>query len=144
MKIYTSYFRNHRNLINDKILPVGIAAHPPRWFKGPSYKSLAPRSEMLEYPAEKYDKEFRKILSLLNVAEVLKDLEVISQGNPIALLCYEADRNKCHRLMVADWIERESGVVIPEYKGVKAFNLNSENTQGFSEFPGFSEAQKRE
>ena len=119
MRIYTSYFRNHRNLINDNILPVGIAVSPPKWFKGPNYKSLAPTYQMLSCSIEKYDKEFVRILSSLNVQDVMSDLERISNGQPIALLCYEADRNRCHRLMVAEWIEKGTGVVIPEYEVMK-------------------------
>ncbi|MCL6442574.1 MAG: DUF488 domain-containing protein, partial [Alicyclobacillus sp.] len=35
-------------------------------------------------------------------------------GENAVLLCYEKHNDWCHRRMVADWFEKELGVVVPE------------------------------
>ena len=101
-------------------------------FYGQSYKQLAPKLYLWEY----YDKnpdnlsddelidwyinEYYELrLKNLDLMELLKVLED-KFGDDIILLCHEEvhkDLNKlhfCHRRLLADWIELETGIVIPE------------------------------
>ena len=115
MELYTSYFGNLKTLEKDKIKPIGIAVRPPAWFHGTSYLLLAPRYDMLRMPIKQYDVEFQKILKRLNINTVMDDLKRFSQGRRAALLCFEKDRNDCHRLQVAQWIEELTGMTVNEY-----------------------------
>lgn len=114
MKIYTSYFGNVRKL-PDEIVPVSIARHAKFW-PGLKYFPLAPDSETLKIQTGEYTLRFNKKLSKLNAVSVLEQLISISEGKDIALLCYEKPGDFCHRRLVAEWIEKETGMEVPEYQ----------------------------
>lgn len=104
---------------------------------GPSYKKLAPKlSTFLSYK-EKLDKLeltkdkelYKKLrkeiedeyiksyydirLKNLNVKELLYTLKE-KYGENIILLCHEEINEFCHRRLIADYIELETGIYIPE------------------------------
>lgn len=105
----TSYFGNVRNL-PEELEPVGIARGTPRGFKGRSVKSLAPTWDMLKLSREEYDERFDAILAGLDPRAVYEEL-----GDRAVLLCWEQPGVWCHRRRVAEWLETELGLVIPEY-----------------------------
>lgn len=101
-------------------------------FYGQAYKKMAPRLYIWEY----YDKNPDKLseeelidwyikeyyearLKGLNGYDFLDNLKFQFGGN-IILLCHELPGIKinkehfCHRRLLADWIELETGVVVPE------------------------------
>lgn len=109
---------------------------------GPAYKKLAPR--LMTYllyadalkdlekikdsiPIEEYTKKKRKIeftyiksyyetrLKNLEMADFLKTLEA-KFGTNIIFLCHEPVNEFCHRRVLADYIELQTGVYIPEVK----------------------------
>ena len=108
---------------------------------GPSYKKLAPKLVTYISYAEKIEKlqelkkdvsrlkeyiEFRKQiedeyirsyydtrLKNLNVKELFYILNE-KFGNDIILLCHESVNEFCHRRLIADYIELETGIYIPE------------------------------
>ena len=107
-------------------------------YTGPSYKKLAPKlityktyadkkEELLKLKLdiEEYDKQKQQIeeeyiisyyetrLKELNVYELLEYLEK-KYGNEIILLCHEPIEEFCHRRLLADYIELETGIYIPE------------------------------
>lgn len=101
-------------------------------FYGKSYKRMSPRLYIWNYYNENpdnlcneqlidwYIKEFYELrLKNLN-AYFLLDTLYNNFGDEIILLCHElpgTDLNKisfCHRRLLADWIELETGIVIPE------------------------------
>jgi uncharacterized protein (DUF488 family) len=63
---------------------------------------------------EQYTEEYyRVVLSKLDPQEVLN--EIISlYGNDATLLCFEEAGEFCHRRIVADWIEKGTGIKVPE------------------------------
>ena len=79
-----------------------------------SYLSLAPTKNMLKMDREGYTVTFDKILSALDPVKVYAQLVNLSQGKDIALLCYEKDRDVCHRRMVAEWLEKKLQINIKE------------------------------
>ena len=108
---------------------------------GPAYKKLAPRLVTYIPYAEKLDElielkkdvsklkeylEYRKKLEdeyIRSYYDIrLKDLDVnellntLSErfGNNIVLLCHEPVDEFCHRRLIADYIELETGMYIPE------------------------------
>lgn len=110
-------------------------------YYGPAYKKLAPRLITYTPYACEYEKllemkqnalklkeyiEFRKKIEAeyivsyyetrlkgLDVEELLNTLKN-KFGNNIILLCHEPIDEFCHRRLVADYIELETGVYIPE------------------------------
>lgn len=103
-------------------------------YYGPAYKKLAPSWKLYEYwrdnpdnlsdekLIEYYIKEyFNHRLANLNVAELLYELKE-RFGEEIILLCHELPSNSevmskehfCHRRVDADFIELQTGIVIPE------------------------------
>ena len=109
---------------------------------GPAYKKLAPR--LMTYllyadalkdlekikdsiPLEEYTKKKRKIeftyiksyyetrLRNLEIEDFLKTLEA-KFGTNIIFLCHEPVNEFCHRRVLADYIELQTGVYIPEVK----------------------------
>ena len=101
-------------------------------FYGPAYKKMAPRLYLWQYYDQNpdnlseddlinwYIKEFYDLrLKELNAIDLINTLEE-KFGDNIILLCHElpgGDINKehfCHRRLLADWIELETGIVIPE------------------------------
>lgn len=101
-------------------------------FYGNAYKKMAPRLYLWQYYdnnpdrlteeqlIDYYIKEFYELrLKNLNVYHLL---DILNQkfGDEIILLCHELPSlglNKeyfCHRRLLADWIELETGIIIPE------------------------------
>ena len=119
MEIYTSYFGNLRKLKQKGIIPIGIAVSPPGWYKGMNYRRFAPTANMLSMGERAYDIHFQRLLAILSPQAVARDLQRMSNGRPIALLCFESNRNECHRLQVANWIETNFGVKVSEVEPAK-------------------------
>ena len=101
-------------------------------FFGPSYKKMAPRLYLWEYYDKNpdnlseeelinwYIKEFYELrLKDLNAYEFLDAMRE-KFGENIILLCHELpgkEINKkhfCHRRLLADWIQLETGIIVPE------------------------------
>lgn len=119
MKIYTSYFANLAKLKKAGIVPVGIAIYQPKWFVGFNYKVVAPRYNMISqgYPQDQYVREYKNILSTLSPKRVVDDLQRISGGKDIALLCYEKPSDFCHRHLLAEWLNN-NGYSVSEFSEV--------------------------
>jgi len=105
----TSYFAKYRG---DK--GVSIAAKAPPGFKGETYPALYPKWSFLgrykeDGDEDKYTKAYYdEVLSKLDPEKVYADLK----GK--VLLCWERSGSFCHRRIVAEWLERELEVEIPE------------------------------
>jgi hypothetical protein len=69
---------------------------PPRWLLNAKDPEL-------------FDREYRKQLDALDAKQVIEDL-----GPNAVLLCWEAFNVRCHRRLVAEWLEEKLGIVVPE------------------------------
>lgn len=111
MVIYTTYFANVKSLPRE-IVPIAICGRSPESWKGLEYKRLAPKWEFFKVWKENHDNdyyitEFRKqVLNKLNPHSVVMELERMSGGHDIALVCYEKPADFCHRHLVADWLNQ--------------------------------------
>lgn len=121
MKIYTSYFAKAYQFPDDKYSCIAISVGVPKAINVKSYKKLAPLWDIVqEYKnnggdIEKYkSRYYNEVLNKLGVCEVYKDLEKLSDGKDIVLLCYEGIKNNdfCHRHLVSQWL-RENGYDAP-------------------------------
>jgi len=106
----TGSFRNCANLKG----AVSISNGVPGFFRGPQYRKVAPRWEMLKMEQADYDREFNLILEKLDPKEVYRDLVRLG-GEDAILLCWEKPNAPCHRRRVAEWLEEVLGIVITEY-----------------------------
>jgi len=96
--------------------PVSVAFVSPLDFKGREYILLKPyateygkfrRGEMSEEEYSEYYNE--EILGGLSPEGVYKDL-----GSDSTLLCWEPSGKFCHRRLIAEWLERNICIKIPE------------------------------
>jgi uncharacterized protein YeaO (DUF488 family) len=119
--IYTSYFANLRRL-PATVRPIGICVSPPRWFVGENDQRLAPSRELLTcYKSgscsmlDYWDRYWAETLSILDPNVVYRDL--CSKDSPdVALCCYEAPHDFCHRHILAHWLTQVNlGIVVREY-----------------------------
>lgn len=119
MRIYTSYFGNSKKLQQAGIKVIGISLYPPRWFNGISLKQVAPTKSILfanGQTQEEYTRRYRsEVLSRQDMQLFLKTVEQASEGQDVALCCYEKPEDFCHRHILADWIKEKLGIEISEY-----------------------------
>jgi hypothetical protein len=84
------------------------------------YRSLNPTGPMLKMPREQYEPLYRAILARLNPRQVAEDLRRLADPHEPVLLCWERPpftaTRWCHRRLVADGLERELGLAVPEYE----------------------------
>lgn len=116
MKIYTSYFGKTKTVKQAGILPVCIAVSIPRWYSGEVYAKLMPTYAMLNMSEEAYRKRYFEILGRLSASDVVKELEELSKGKDVAIMCYEKDSNRCHRNYVRNWLIEELGIEVEEFR----------------------------
>lgn len=108
-EIYTSYFANVRNLPKD-ITPIGISVGKNKYVEMDYDQRLAPTWKILNMSQEDYNKAMYERLGKLNAQEIYDSLP-----DKVALICYEKFNDICHRRMVAEWLEKELDIEVPEY-----------------------------
>ena len=67
---------------------------------------------------ELFDREYRKQLDSLDAKQVAEDL-----GPNAIILCWESFNVRCHRRLVAEWLEEKLGIVVPELEHERAESL---------------------
>jgi len=113
-------------------MAIGISLTVPEWYEGARLECLAPRSEMVgkikkgeaNYNQRKYTREYLDLLRGRNI-DPHKLIKSIPDGS--ILLCYEPPGVFCHRLVLAEWIERHTGFVITEWKNEEELNKEEQN-----------------
>ncbi len=95
---------------------VCISRGAPPFYKGPKYMPLAPSWELLKSAKtlgpEEWDSLYEQsVLGRLSAEKVAADL-----GENAVMLCWEKAGEWCHRVLVARWLERECGILVPEYE----------------------------
>lgn len=98
---------------------VSIAVGKPRYVKVEGeFKALAPTWALLtafrneEISEAQYVERFNAQLSKLNAREVVDAFHAMDV-EPV-IMCHCGQKDFCHRHLVAEWIERETGVVMEE------------------------------
>lgn len=109
----TSFFDNYSG-----VNAVSIAGKCPEWYNGKEYRKLAPKYWWWKkwHNKELTNKEYiqmyyKTVLNFLNPSEVYNEL-----GKCAVLLCWEIPTEFCHRHIVAEWIQNELGIFVPELK----------------------------
>ena len=84
--------------------------HQPRssrFYRVKRYLPLAPPRWLLKAKdPELFDREYRKQLESLDAKQVAEDL-----APDAILLCWESFNVRCHRRLVAEWLEEKLGIV---------------------------------
>jgi len=107
----TSYFAKKIKFIN----PVSIAGKCPDWYKGKEFKKLAPKYWFFKKYKEDHDKKFytemyyKEVLNLLDPKTIYEEL-----GENSTLLCWEKSGSFCHRRLIANWLEINLNIKVPE------------------------------
>lgn len=123
----TSYFAKYKDFTEDQRLrAVSIARGEPGYYDGKSYKQLAPSWEMIHGSAEFYDREYTKILANLDPEKVIEDI-----GEKAILLCWEKPPGICHRRWIAEWLEENLDMKIPELDYTKEYTYRERQTSLF-------------
>ncbi len=108
--ILTSYFNSKA----PRERKVSIAKWPPRYWQGVRAKLFAPSNPKAEDWAAAYRKDLEiRFPSAQSLEEYLASIEV-EVKNPI-LCCYEADKNECHRSILAVFVKEKLDVDIFEW-----------------------------
>jgi hypothetical protein len=92
---------------------VAISRGVPKGFKGRRYLALAPATWALVKETDEavFRETFMRQLEPLDAKAILKEV-----GEDAILLCWEKPGEFCHRRVVAEWLERELGISVPEQK----------------------------
>ena len=89
---------------------VAISRGVPGQHKSRRHVPLAPPRWLLKKKdPELFDREYRKQLDSLDAKQVAEEL-----GSDAILLCWESFNVRCHRRLVAEWLEEKLGIVLPE------------------------------
>lgn len=108
--IETSCFSVYKNTPNGVAISRGV----PKWFKGEKEVALCPSWALIKN-TKMGQKEwvrayYEEVLALLDPIQIAEKME----GK--VMLCWEKPGEFCHRRVVAEWIEKETGIIVPEYE----------------------------
>ena len=96
---------------------VAICLYPPLDYSGTQYPALAPNRQTFfakkadEIDEAEYEKQYRELV--LSKQDAKNVYEMFQKS---VLLCWEPPGDFCHRRIVADWIQEELGIEIPEWQ----------------------------
>ena len=108
------------------------------------YKALAPNFRLLDkfkrkkITEEKFIVEYNAMLSELNANNVLEHINLLTAGMEPILMCNCAKTKFCHRHLVADWLESNTGIIVkelnyPDYIRKKGYLIKQKNPSLFPE-----------
>lgn len=122
MTIYTSYFANVSKLPSN-LYPIAVSLYPPKGWKYPVYKRLAPTPKILkEYKENNRQSSYvinfdKTVLMKLNAESVMREImRICPEGKIPCLVCYEKPGDFCHRHLVANWLHNKGGYEVKEYE----------------------------
>ena len=106
------------------------------------YKALAPNWRLWDnfkkkkISEDKFIIEYINMLKDLNPKHVLEHLNFLTGGIEPILMCKPAKTKFCHRHLVADWLENETGIIInelnfPEYSRKNGYLVKKKNPSLF-------------
>lgn len=119
--IYTGYFAKQKKYEEQGYECVSIARKTPEWFKGDVLPQFAPSFELLSKfkndlcTEEEYVEQYRRELTLREMAGYLNWRLLMKYLENKVLLCYESPDQFCHRHILAQVI-RNRGLSCEELK----------------------------
>ncbi len=127
MRLFTSRWAN-RDLGKLDAQMVAVSRGVPRWplrFRYRKLMKLAPTREEFGLPDDEFDKAYLSRLDGMGVQAILGSLEEVSGGRPVVMLCHEnvLKGERCHRRLLAEFIEERAGIEVPELERGMLDNL---------------------
>jgi len=113
MKIFTGNFANKKKYLKTGLAPISIARFN-NYCNVALYPKLAPPPHIIFLDEKRYRQVYEDILNGLDPHKCYAELETISEGNDIVLLCYEKEGQFCHRHIVAEWFRRTLKIEVIE------------------------------
>lgn len=114
-RIYTSNYAR----CGESKHSISISASAPDYFAGPHMTVLAPSWDLLnQYKKGTVSKSMYKneYIKLLEGRKLTPQIVYDSIPHEAILLCYERAGEFCHRRILADWLENDLNVRIPEWE----------------------------
>lgn len=114
--IYTSYYANLKNLPSS-ITPISISLFMPKDINIVQWSNLAPSKEILNKYKNSKQTNLDRDVYINAFKEQLKDIDFTTafSDQDVVLLCYEHPYDFCHRQIIADLIEQQTGQKVREY-----------------------------
>jgi hypothetical protein len=126
MNLYTSNY----NRCGYNPLAIGISYIVPDWFTGRTVGSFAPTKEMLaQYRAGTLTKQGYIDWYTFNLNQsrdaFKQNIPKLPDGS--IFLCYEEPDEFCHRHILADWIQKNCGIFVTEWKTEEELKVEEQN-----------------
>ena len=126
--IYTGYYSKIKEYADSGLTLLSISRTKPEFAKScidipqlfPSNKILwdhkKGKIDEMEYTAKYLDQ-----LNELGVDRIIKMIQIF--GDNAVLLCWESPEKFCHRHILADYINKNSGIIVEEFGKEKEISL---------------------
>ena len=118
--IYTGYYSKIKEYADSGLTLLSISRTKPEFAKSCiDIPQLFPSDKILwDYKKGKIDEmeytsKYLDQLNELGVDRIIKMIQIF--GNNVVLLCWESPEKFCHRHILADYINKNSGVVVEEF-----------------------------
>ena len=118
--IYTGYYSKIKEYVDSGLTLLSISRTKPEFAKSCiDIPQLFPSDKILwDYKKGKIDEmeytsKYLNQLNELGVDRIIKMIQIF--GDNVVLLCWESPEKFCHRHILADYINKNSGVVVEEF-----------------------------
>lgn len=118
--IYTGYYSKIKEYADSGLTLLSISRTKPEFAKSCiDIPQLFPSNKILwDYKKGKIDEmeytsKYLDQLNELGVDRIIKMIQIF--GDNVVLLCWESPEKFCHRHILADYINKNSGVVVEEF-----------------------------
>ena len=118
--IYTGYYSKIKEYVDSGLTLLSISRTKPEFAKSCiDIPQLFPSDKILwDYKKGKIDEmeytsKYLDQLNELGVDRIIKMIQIF--GDNVVLLCWESPEKFCHRHILADYINKNSGVVVEEF-----------------------------
>lgn len=118
--IYTGYYSKIKEYADSGLTLLSISRTKPEFAKSCiDIPQLFPSDKILwDYKKGKiddmeYTSKYLDQLNELGVDKIIKMIQIF--GDNVVLLCWESPEKFCHRHILADYINKNSGVVVEEF-----------------------------
>ena len=126
--IYTGYYSKIKEYADSGLTLLSISRTKPEFAKSCiDIPQLFPSDKILwDYKKGKIDEmeytsKYLDQLNELGIDRIIKMIQIF--GDNVVLLCWESPEKFCHRHILADYINKNSGVVVEEFGKEKEISL---------------------
>ena len=118
--IYTGYYSKIKEYVDSGLTLLSISRTKPEFAKSCiDIPQLFPSDKILwdhkkgKIDEMEYTSKYLYQLNELGVDRIIKMIQIF--GDNVVLLCWESPEKFCHRHILADYINKNSGVVVEEF-----------------------------